>query len=432
MPVYATPPHIGMSKQPVTPNPSLPAPGHQQQPVSTAIVPPLVVAERLSATMHTSAAISTILSEPVTMDRISDQAAPELMQSIIIQAPNTYHPGMTSSQQPASRKVSVLKRKPKSLQQTRKSPLKPQLKPLAAAATTTTTTTAAAVCPLPTASSSSVFFAPSAGIDAPAAAGPSSSSSSSKVNKSSSGNSAGSLLVEERWCGDVPIGEQVVEVETDEHATELSKEREKATFKKYMDFVRRFKSHRSQLGYTLTDVIQQVAIRYGQRVSLPYITTFEEMRLPERNFIPLMHLLELWVRDTASAAGLDADSGILQVQVTGIYPQRERKQKHLLTAVRLEDEFSKKKNPSPSDIQRISQMLRMDKMYIRNWFRDRRKREKEEREAMVVGPLLSWSTTQNVITQFGKPKVPSSLYDITVEVPSIHPRDMNLSHSIEV
>ena len=228
---------------------------------------------------------------------------------------------------------------------------------------------------------------------------------------------------------DVEIGEQIIEVVTDEPT--INKER--AAVQMYTNFVKYFQYHRSKLGYDLKNVIQQIAIRYGQKVSLEYITNFEELMLTEESYVPLLNLLDTWIKDTARAAGTsEEDIGcILTLPTTGIYPQRAKKKRTIANAritSKLEEEFAKKKTPTPNELQRIANYLRVGKDYVRIWFCNRRRREKCEGKRPMTRQLqaASYPTLAEPPITSPHSKIPSPLYDITIEVPSIHPRDIGL------
>ena len=231
--------------------------------------------------------------------------------------------------------------------------------------------------------------------------------------------------------GDVEIGEQVVEVEASDPEE----------MQVYVDFVKHFKSHHLKLGYCLEDIVQQVAIRYRERVSLQRMKDFEELLLQKDSYAPLMNILTVWMKDTARASGSE---DILMLPTTSIYPFREWKQKrkqktlvNITITLRLEEEFSKRKSHTPAELQKLAFSLGVDKEYVKNWFYNRRRKEKamdkklagKEEDTCTVtesntgasdavlfpGPMASASSSG---------KIPSMFYDITVEVPSIHPRDI--------
>ncbi len=215
----------------------------------------------------------------------------------------------------------------------------------------------------------------------------------------------------------VEIGLQVMEVI---RARRRKKEREI-----YKKFVACFKSHCTELGYSLEDVMQQLAIRYGQMVTRPYIQGFEDLVLSRDSYGPLMEILKSWISDTAKAAGTSEKD-----LATMIYPQQNRKQKTRVSTqvtLRLEEAFSLKRNPIQTEIQHLAQELGVE----RTWFKNRRWKEK----IMGKRPMEKQDVPTRVVekspspntTLEGKPVISSSLYDITVVVPSIHPRDVGSS-----
>lgn len=243
------------------------------------------------------------------------------------------------------------------------------------------------------------------------------------------GSSDGSLMVSYPMKalirGDVEISEQEVEV-TESELTDVQL---------YVDFAKHFKSHHLALGYSLEDIAQQVAIRYGNKIPLQYIRDFEDLQLRKDKFIPLMSVLNRWMEDTAQASGSSDVPVIMTIPATSIYPQRTRRQKTMVSTsvtLRLEEEFSKKRTPTQSELQKLALDLGVEKEYVRSWFCNRRKKEKclGKRPARKPEPCVSnTSLMQEVAVDIGSGdgnsiKIPSQVYDITVEVPSIHPRDL--------
>ena len=245
---------------------------------------------------------------------------------------------------------------------------------------------------------------------------------------------------------DIEITDQVIEVVTDEPTIT----KEKDNIKQYTNFVDYFKSHRIKLGYNLNDVIHQIAIRYGQMISLTYITDFEGLILPEESYAPLMIILDNWIKDSAKASGSYSSehdaSRIITLPATGIYPQRARKKKTTVEAcvkMNLEEEFAKKKTPTLTELQKIAKRLGVEKDFVRNWFCNRRRREKCEGKKPLsrrtsaavkkVAPSPKALPAQINPSSQSQHKIPSELYDITIEVPSIHPRDIaSPSHTLTI
>ncbi len=204
----------------------------------------------------------------------------------------------------------------------------------------------------------------------------------------------------------------------------------------YKKFVACFKSHRTKLGYSLEDVMQQLAIRYGQKITRPYIQGFEDLVLSRDSYSPLMEILKTWIRDTAKAAGTSEKdiASIVTCPSTMIYPQRVRKQKTIVSTqvtLRLEDVFSRKRNPTQAESQHLAQELGVEKEYVRTWFNNRRRKDKilgkRPMEKQDVPASVVEDSPSPITTLEGKPVISSALYDITVVVPSIHPRDVGTS-----
>lgn len=227
--------------------------------------------------------------------------------------------------------------------------------------------------------------------------------------------------------GDVEISEQVVEVGTVEPnipapTSFYCERRHGGPF--YKDFASLFKTHRLKLGYTFEAVAQQVAIRYGLKLLTTNIQKFEELRLNSKMAGPMVDILDRWMKHCATAAGTSEDDLIhFSTTTTSIYPQRVRKH--------LEMVFSRKKTPTMVEMQRLAQLLGVERDYVRTWFTNRRKVEKclgkrpMEKRGRIVS-IKRLAVTPNAVAQKGQP-IPSPLYDITVEVPSIHPRDTGSS-----
>lgn len=220
---------------------------------------------------------------------------------------------------------------------------------------------------------------------------------------------------------EVEIGEQVVEVV----ASDLTE------MQIYVDFVKRFKSHHLKLGYSLEDIVQQVKIRYGKTIDLQCLKEFEDLLLQKESYVPLLEVLDAWLKDTAKASGSN-DQEVVMLPANSICPHRswkqKRKQKTLVDAnvtLRLEEEFARKRSPTQSELVKLASLLGVEKDYVRNWFYNRRKKEKcmGKRPAGKEEDDSIKSKPENMETEAIGVKIPSIMYDITVEIPSIHPRD---------
>lgn len=159
-----------------------------------------------------------------------------------------------------------------------------------------------------------------------------------------------------------------------------------------------------------------------------------------------MSILNRWVKDTAQASGSSDVPAIMSSPATSIYPQRIRRQKTMVSSgvtFRLEEEFSKKRTQTQSELQKLAFGLGVEKEYVRGWFCNRRKKEKclgKRPAARNLGSsyVAETSFVQEVavdvvgVSDDGNSiKIPSEVYDITVEVPSINPRDfVNASDSL--
>jgi hypothetical protein len=216
--------------------------------------------------------------------------------------------------------------------------------------------------------------------------------------------------------GDVEIGEQVVEIE----------ESDMKEVQMYVDFVKKFKSQHLELGYGLDDIVQQVNIRYGKKIELQQMKDFENMLLQKESYAPLLEILDTWIKDTVKASG---SIEMFPRPLNNIFPHRtwkqRRKQKTAVDSnvtMHLEEEFARKKSPTPSELTRLASSLGVERDYVRNWFYNRRRKEKcmgkrpagrEEEATLKMKPL------DVKIDDVGT-TIPSVTYDITVEVPSIH------------
>ena len=230
--------------------------------------------------------------------------------------------------------------------------------------------------------------------------------------------------------GDVNVG-LVMEVTTSDPASEKDVKQEKM----YREFVACFKAHRIKLGYSLEDVMQQLAIRYGQKITRPYIQGFEDLVLSKDSYGPLMQILKSWISDTAKAAGTSEKelANIVTCPSTMIYPQRVRKQKTIVSTqvtLRLEEAFSQKRNPIQAEIQHLAQELGVEKEYVQTWFNNRRRKEKiigkrpMDETDVPTSKVIEKAPSPTNATLEGKPVISSPCYDITVVVPSIHPRNV--------
>ena len=190
----------------------------------------------------------------------------------------------------------------------------------------------------------------------------------------------------------------------------------------YKEFAAVFHNHRLKLGYTLADVIQQVGIRYGYSCSTDTIAQFELVQLPLDSIRDLKSILQMWLKDTAKAAGTSEEDmkEIIVHAATSINPKRERKRRTNVDSVikgQLEEEFRKKRTPTQSEMQSMANRFGMEKEFIRVWFCNRRQRQKKLEKELK---------TKTKITPASSPKatIPSPSHDITVMVPSINPRDV--------
>ena len=239
--------------------------------------------------------------------------------------------------------------------------------------------------------------------------------------------------------GTVDAIQQTVEVET-----EISSEEAKET-EEYKGFATTFKSERTNLGYTQADVVQQVCIRYGVSFSQDTLVQFEAGELPLETVRSIKSVIEEWLRDSLKASNVSEEK-IKEIIVypTSINPNRERKRRILddVTRQQLENEFTKKKKPNQNELQHIADHFQIKKDFVRIWFCNRRQREKnlkqtmkgsssgggrssnQEKSATPGSTIKLTRQGTNVHVPTKKTKIPSPSHDITVEVPSIDPRDV--------
>ena len=231
--------------------------------------------------------------------------------------------------------------------------------------------------------------------------------------------------------------QQTVEVEM-----EISSEEDKET-EEYKEFATTFKSERTKLGYTQADVVQQVYIRYGVSFSQDTLVQFEAGELPLETVRSIKSVIEEWLRDSLKVSEEKIKEFI--VYPTSINPKRERKRRILddVTRKQLENEFRKKKKPNQNELHHIANHFQIEKDFVRNWFCNRRQWEKKLKQIMkgtssgggrssnqekwaTPGRSTTRLTRQgtNVHVPTKKTKIPSPSHDITVEVPSIDPRDV--------
>ena len=191
----------------------------------------------------------------------------------------------------------------------------------------------------------------------------------------------------------------------------------------YSEFAAIFRSHRLKLGYTHADVIQQVGIRYGYSFSTDTIYQFEARQLPFTSARNLKPVLQMWLKDTVKAAGSSEEemNEIIVHASTSINPKRERKRRTNVDSLvkgQLEEEFRRKRTPSQSEMLAMANRFGMEKEFVRVWFCNRRQRQKKlERE------LKTKASKHTASIPSPKATIPSPSHDITVEVPSIDPRD---------
>lgn len=190
----------------------------------------------------------------------------------------------------------------------------------------------------------------------------------------------------------------------------------------YNEFATIFRNHRMKLGYTHADVIQQVGIRYGYSFSTDTIAQFEVVQLPLGSVRALKPILQIWLKDTAKAAGTSEEEmkEIIIHASTSINPKRERKRRTNVDSVikgQLEEEFRKKRTPSQSEMQSMANRFGMEKEFIRVWFCNRRQRQKKLEKELLK------SRAKRTSISSPKATIPSPSHDITVVVPSINPRD---------
>ncbi len=100
--------------------------------------------------------------------------------------------------------------------------------------------------------------------------------------------------------------------------------------------------------------------------------------------------------------------------------QREAVPKHSKKCSRIDEEISTKleksfkqnRSPSQEEMSEMSELYNLTKGAVRTWFSGRRQKQKKTEREQAIQALNR-----------ERPKVPSEMYDITVEVPSINPRD---------
>ena len=259
------------------------------------------------------------------------------------------------------------------------------------------------------------------------------------VPNSSSWNSELTKQGEMIICeGDIDVAEQVV-VETEKRKN-LETERRKnlytskeRKYEEYKEFVDHFKSYRESRGYSLEDVTQQVGSRYGKRISLRLITNFEDMALNDKkSYGALMETLRVWLRDATEASdGSDEDTQSIPTiatrQLNSILSLRLRNRRAWVNAQvarGLEEEFSRKANPTHSEVKKMAKDWNMEIDYIRTWFCNRRRRAKTWRITNRAASTQMLGLGARIFPQQVEGnKIPSLTHDITVEVPSDYSMD---------
>lgn len=111
------------------------------------------------------------------------------------------------------------------------------------------------------------------------------------------------------------------------HVTTKTAVTEKKETEDYKEFAVVFKNHRMKLDYSHSDVSQHLGIRYGVTSDEATVLQFESLQLSLPEVRKLKPVLEMWIRDTAKAAGTSEDeiNEIVVSPTTSINPRRERK-----------------------------------------------------------------------------------------------------------
>ena len=178
----------------------------------------------------------------------------------------------------------------------------------------------------------------------------------------------------------------------------------KSEMEEYHIFAAAFRNHRRRLGFSQADIVQQLNIRYNQVFTLRDIQQLEANTLSIATVRRLKPILEAWLRDTAKASGTSSDEmNVFRVPTTKIYSHREKKKRTSIDTYarqRLEAEFVNEQKPTHAQMAQLAAQLRVSKDFVRVWFSNRRQRQKRQEASSMVGSTI-----------------PSTDYDITVEVP---------------
>ena len=209
---------------------------------------------------------------------------------------------------------------------------------------------------------------------------------------------------------------------------------EKKETEDYKEFAVAFKNHRMKLDYSHTDVSQHLGIRYGVTTDEDAVLQFESLQLSLPEVRKLKPVLEMWVRDTAKAAGTSEDeiNEIVVSPTTSINPRRERKKRTAIdpwVKEQLEAEFQNKRKPTQVEMSRMSSRLGVDKDFVRIWFCNRRQRQKKRDQELSKAMQRAGQSTVEIAVPSTTVKIPSPSHEITIEVPA---REAHSSASVYI
>ena len=192
----------------------------------------------------------------------------------------------------------------------------------------------------------------------------------------------------------------------------------------YKEFAVAFKNHRIKLDYSHNDVSQQLGFRYGITTTKDSVSEFESLQMSLPDVRKLKSVLQMWVKDTAKAAGTSEEeiNEIVVSPTTSINPRRERKRRTAIdpwVKEELEAEFQSKRKPTQVEMSRMASRLGVEKDFVRIWFCNRRQRQKKrDQELSRAVQRAGQSSTVEIAVPSTTVKIPSPSHEITIEVPS--------------
>ena len=136
---------------------------------------------------------------------------------------------------------------------------------------------------------------------------------------------------------------------------------------------------------------------------------------------------------------VEREDDVVVTPATGINPKQGKKRALAVNKImdseielQLEEEFQTRRTPSHAELSEMAEKYNIGKSVLRSWFCSRRQRQKKlekvagaSRAKKKVAPSTNHALTNHSEFTSPGPKliIPSPTHDITIEVPSINPKD---------